>query len=200
MALSKHILTGIIILSTLTLSAQNMRDMQKAYQNKWRATFGVGGAEPIAFHAQFYKGFSCKSLRSWLLEVQVGVEGLVYDIGGKQYMDGTWDKGALRYSFSYNRRLFPGLSDYIPHVGLLWGIGVQAGMRNYITEGQEKASRYAVGPLGNVNIEYYAMDRRISKVQYLGVIFFAEYLYHREIESGFYISRFNGGIRLNFYS
>ena len=118
MALSKRLIVGIFVLGTFTLSAQNMYDMQKAYQNKWRATLGVGGVEPIAFHAQFYKGFSCKSLRGWLLEAQVGIEGMVYDIEGVKYLDGNWNKGAIRYSFSYNRRLFPGLSDYIHHVGL----------------------------------------------------------------------------------
>lgn len=207
MALSKTLFVTLLFLGTLSVDAQNMYDMQKAYQNKWRATFGVGGVEPIAFHAQFYKGFSCKGLRGWILEAQVGVEGMVYKTAGKPYMGGIWDKGAIRYSFSYNRRLFMGLSDYIKSVGILGGFGIQAGNRNYMDLDQNEKTRYAVGPMLNVNLEVYAMDKRISKDQYLGIIIFVEYIYHREFQKEFFvssnvffISRFNGGIRLNFYS
>ena len=196
----KTILTvSCFFLATVVMS-QDMLLQSKRYHNKWRSTIGVGGVEPIAFHLQLYKGFSCKSLRSWILEAQVGMEGLVYSTEGIPYQNGTWQGGALRYSVSYNRRIIRILNDYFPWLGFLAGVGVQAGNRNYLDENSIEMSRYAIGPMLNFNMETYVVDKRINKDQYLGVIVFASYVYHREIQDNFDISRINGGIRLNFYN
>lgn len=182
------------------LNAQEMYLQSQKYHNKWRTTFGVGGPEPMAAHIQFYRGFSCKSLRSWLLEAQVGMEGLLTQTSNREYNGGTWEGGALRYSMSFNIRMFRFVSEYVPWVGFLGGIGVQGGQRNYLDENFEQASVYALGPLANFNMEMYILDRRINKTDYLGVILFAEYHYHYDVAYEFQVSNINGGLRLNFYN
>ncbi len=90
---------GFLLLLSSAMS-QDMYLQSQRYHNKWRSTFGVGGVEPIALHVQLYKGFSCKSLRSWLIEAQVGMEGMVYKTSNSDYMNGKWEKGALRLLLS----------------------------------------------------------------------------------------------------
>ena len=191
---------SVLFLWGINLNAQEMFQQSQKYHNKWRSTFGVGGPEPMAAHIQLYRGFSCKSLRSWLLEGQVGMEGLLLQTSGKSYNGGTWEGGGLRYSASFNLRMLRFVSDYIPWMGFLGGVGVQGGKRYFLDENQKKNSVYALGPIANFNMEMYVLDRRISKTDYLGVLLFAEYIYHSDVSYEFEISRINGGLRLNFYN
>ncbi len=196
----KALITLIFVYVAVICSAQEMFLQSQRYHNKWRSTIGVGGVEPISTHIQFYRGFSCKSARGWLLEIQVGMEGMVRDINGIPYQTGQFRKGAVRYSIAYNRKLFRGVQDYIPWLGFLAGFGLQGGNRNYLDENGMESKLYALGPQFNFNIETYIIDKRINRDQYLGVILFAEYLYHREFTGEFDVSRVNGGLRLNFYN
>lgn len=171
--------------------------LKKLHQQNGRVNPAIGfrAGEPMGINIQFYKGIMDSNTKSkGLFDINLAKEGAVMSLK-QPYKTGEWRPGGTRYSVSWfhevNHRLF---SHYF-----YYGIGLQAGTRNY-QQSANHFSDFAWGPQLTVHGELPVKNFSIRPHGlYCKISLFVEVIYHKEFGEEFEYLKPAGGVRLNWF-